>query len=372
MGMKKVYLDYAATTPLDKEVLAAMQPYFGEMFGNPDSLHSFGREAAYAVTCARDMVAQTLGAEPREVYFTSGGTEADNWAVRCLRGGEGVALVSAIEHAAVLSATQLRIGGRERIPVTRDGIVSAEAVADCLNEKTALVCVMAVNNETGAVQPIEEIAALCRARGIPLFCDCVQAGNACDLKALWRQCDAIALSGHKLYGPKGVGALVVKKRERIVPLLAGGEQERGLRGGTLDVAGIVGFSVALEKAQRERENFCAHTLRLRDLFEERVLSALGSQAVRNGTDRIASISHLTFRSGGEALLNALDLSGVACSGGAACSAHAALPSHVLLAMGRSEEEARKGIRFSFGKFTGEEETLFAAERTIACALRMGI
>ncbi len=360
-----VYLDYAATTPLDKDVLEKMLPLMRDNFGNPDSLHSFGRNAAYAVTQARDSVARALGVRPNEIYFTSGGTEADNWAVRSLAQGRH-AVLSDIEHQAVLSAARLR-GNICFAHSNQDGIVTASAVEGALTPETGLVCVMAVNNETGCIQPIEEISALCKERGILLFSDCVQAATSQDLKRLCALCDCVSLSGHKLYGPKGVGVLVVKKGVKITPLIAGGEQERGLRGGTLNPAAIVGFAAALEKAQTEREAFCAHTARLRDAFEEEIFSALKERVKRDGINRAPNISHLTFQRGGEAFLNKLDLCGVACSGGAACSAHAALPSHVMLAMGRSEEEAKRGVRFSFGKNTAEKEVLFAVEQIIKCA-----
>ncbi len=340
-----------------------MLPYLTGKFGNPDSLHSYGREAAAAVTGARDRIAAVLGVKPNEVYFTSGGTEADNWAVRKM--GKGSAVLSPIEHAAVLSALPLR-GKRGRVcAVSSDGTVAPEYVADAFREDTGLVCVMAVNNETGCIQPIGEIAALVHARGALLFSDCVQAACTVKLADVLRFADGIALSAHKIGGPKGVGALVVKGTGTLRPLLVGGEQERGLRGGTLNVAGAVGLAKALELAQEERESFCAHTGRLRDLFEEKICSALGENVIRDGKNRAPNISHLTFVRGSEALLNLLDLRGVAASGGAACSAHAALPSHVMLAMSRTPEEAKRGVRFSFGAQTTEEETLFAAETVIA-------
>ncbi len=359
----RVYLDYAATSPVRGDVLEEMMPYLTGKFGNADSLHSFGREAALAVTAARDHVAEVLGVEPREVYFTSGGTEAVNWAVRKL--GEGGALVSPIEHASALAAMKLRKKSR-LLKVGGDGIVSAEQVISALDEEIGLVCVMAVNNETGSIQPIEEISKVCRERGVLLFTDCVQAAPSQDLKALCARADAVALSGHKLGAPKGVGALIVRKGAKLSPLIAGGEQERGLRGGTLNVAGIVGFAAALSFSQKNRELFCAHTGALRDRFERTIFARLGKDVKRDGEMRVPNLSHLTFAKGGEALLNLLDLKGVAASGGAACSSHAALPSHVLLAMGRTEEEAGRGVRFSFGLETTEEETDYAASAVAEC------
>ncbi len=362
-----VYLDYAATTPMREEVLAAMLPYLKENFGNPDSLHAFGREAAHAVTAARDKIAAILGVKANEVYFTSGGTEANNWAVRCL--GEGDILYSPIEHAATMSAIPLR-NCKKAIPcpISADGTVQTD-FGGTMSETPALVCVMAVNNETGCIQPIEELAALAHARGGALFSDCVQAAATLDLKTVLKHADAISLSAHKIGGPKGVGALVVKGGVPLRPLLVGGEQERNRRGGTLNVAGIVGLARALELAQGEREAYCTHTGRMRDLFEKTILSALGGSVKIDGENRAPNISHITFAGGGDAFLTLLDLNGVAASGGAACSAHAALPSHVMLAMGRSEEEAKRGVRFSFGRETTEEEVLFAATTVIRCAAR---
>ncbi len=361
-----VYLDYAATTPVRREVREAMLPFLTDNFGNPDSLHAFGRRAAYAVAEARAKIAEICGVSAGEVYFTSGGTEADNQAVRCL--GEGRALVSAIEHAAVLSAAPMRAGGSEVFPVNGNGACDLNGLAARADAGAGLVCLMAVNNETGCVQPVEEAAKLTKTRNILLFCDCVQAACSQDLREILRHADAISLSAHKIGGAKGTGALIVKKGVRLAPLIAGGEQERGLRGGTLNVAGIAGFARALELAQAEREEFCAQTGARRDLFEALLRQNWGDGVRFDGENRAPNISHVTFARGGDAFLNALDLKGVAASGGAACSAHASLPSHVMLAMGRSEAEAKRGVRFSFGRETTEEEVRFAA-RTVGELLR---
>lgn len=363
-NIMNIYLDYAATTPLDERVLDEMLPFLKGTFGNPDSLHAFGRSAALAVTAARDKVAKILGVTPSEVYFTSGGTESDNWAVRGL--GAGKALLSPIEHTAALSAARLREGGFSLANIGADGIVTAEHIEKAITADTGLVCVMAVNNETGCVQPLKEIVAVCKEKKILLFSDCVQAACTQDLKEICQFADAISLSGHKIGGPKGTGVLIIKKGAGVKPIVVGGEQERGLRGGTLNVAGIVGFAKALELSQSGRVEFCTHTACLRELFEEKIFSALGSAVKADGENRAPNISHLTFERGGEAFLSLLDLNGVAASGGAACSAHAALPSHVMLAMGKSEEEAKRGVRFSFGKKTTREEVLFAAETVIKC------
>ncbi len=362
-----IYLDYAATAPLRPEALEAMLPVLKENFGNPDSLHGYGREAARLVTEARDRIAETVGARPSEVYFTSGGTEADNWAVRGL--GEGEAVLSPIEHHAALEAAKLRAGGARFSAAGEDGTVRPGHIAPLLTEKTGLVCVMTVNNETGCIQPIEELAALAHEKNALFFTDCVQAACSLDLKKIYRDADAIALSAHKAGGPKGAGALVVKRGVRLSPLLVGGEQERGLRGGTVNVAGAVGFACALSLAQKEREEFCRKTGETRALFEAVLREKLGNGVRFDGNTRAPNISHVTF-SAGEALLNVLDLCGVAASGGAACSAHDNLPSHVMLAMGRSEKEARRGIRFSFAAETSREDALLAAETVVRCARRL--
>lgn len=354
------------------EVLEAMTPFFMRQFGNADSLHACGRSAALALQRARDEVAEILGVLPREVYFTSGGTEADNWAVRGIARGEGNVLLSPVEHAAVLAPASRFRKGSILCGVGEDGVVSPDHVRGPLAEKggVSLVCVMAVNNETGCVQPVAGLAEAAHAAGAYFFSDCVQAAASCDLKELARYCDALSLSAHKIGGPKGVGALIVKKNVPLSPLIAGGEQERGLRGGTSNVAGAVGFACALRLAQAERGAFARHTGSLRALFEQRVVDALGGEVRADGARRAPNISHLTFARGGTAFLNVLDLAGIACSGGAACSAHSALPSHVLTAMGRSPEEARRGVRFSFGRETTEEEALAAAQTVIGCYRKM--
>ena len=362
----RIYLDYAATTPLREEVSEAMRPLLQAQFGNPDSLHSFGREAAYAVQNARDTIAALLGVKPRTVYFTSGGTEAGSWAVQGIA-AQGAVCVSAIEHAAVLQ-TARRCGRAYQIcSVAEDGVLRPQAAEAMLqaHPEISLFCLMAVNNETGCVQPVEEVAALCHARGVALFVDCVQAQATCDLKKLAAYADALALSAHKIGGPKGVGALVVKDGVPLKALIMGGEQERGMRGGTLNAAGIAGFARALALAQAERKAFCAHTAELRDAFEGRITRAYGG-IFGDGANRAPNVSHLTPKDGDGALLSKLDLAGVACSAGAACSAHAALPSHVLTAMGRSADEARRGLRFSFGAATTAEEACRAADILLAC------
>ena len=364
-----IYLDYAATAPLRSEALEAMLPLFKDNFGTADSLHAAGRRAAAALQGARDTIARVLGVQPSEVYFTSGGTEADNWAARGVaRGGECDAiLISPIEHTAFAAPVSARRKNNIVCCVGEDGVVSPDHVRDLLarSKGVSLVGVMAVNNETGCVQPVAKLAAAAHAAGAYFFSDCVQAAPSCDLKELARHADALALSAHKVGGPKGVGALIVKKGVPLSPLIMGGEQERGLRGGTSNVAGAVGFARALSLAQSEREAFIRHTGSLRDAFEQYILSALGDEVKADGARRVPNISHLTFARGGTAFLSVLDLNGIACSGGAACSSHSAHPSHVLMAMGRSAEEALRGVRFSFGMGVTQAQAEAAAETVVS-------
>lgn len=356
-----IYLDYAATTPMDGEVLAAMSPYFTEKFGNPDSLHSFGRKAAFAVTSARDEVAKILGVKPNEVYFTSGGTEGDNWAIKGLTAlsGKKKFAISAIEHHAVSAAAdQLEKLGYEKIllPVDEAGMVRISEAERLIDSDVGLVSVMAVNNETGVRQPVEELSEIARKRGAFFHSDCVQASCCLDLKKLCALCDSITLSAHKFYGPKGVGVLVVKNKIFLPPLIAGGEQERGLRGGTSNVPAIVGLAHALKNAQNHLSENNRRAEELRSYFEGELTKRFPSAVKIDGKNRVPFLSHVTFDcDGAESLVNRLDLKGIAVSSGAACASHSPLPSHVMLAMGRSEKEARRGVRFSFGKNTTMDE-----------------
>ena len=356
-----VYLDYAATSPLRAEVLGRMLPLLKENFGNPDSLHAFGRKAAYLVGEARDRIAGALGVKPKEVYFTSGGTEADNWAVRCLAAGEPFA-VSSIEHAAVLSSAKLR-GEHALLACDREGRVPLQAVEEALKSGAKLVALMAVNNETGVFQPVQEAAGLCHKYGALLFADCVQAGRCCDLKALTAAADAVALSAHKLGGPKGTGLLWVRSGVRIPPLIAGGEQERSLRGGTLNAAGIVGMAEAFRLANEEREKNAAYVKGLRDRFIREVEERIPDVRL-NGhrVNRLPANADFSFRYiEGESILFHLDLAGIAVSSGSACSSGSLEPSHVLLAMGVPEETAHGSIRFTFGTDNTEEEVDYAVD-----------
>ena len=377
--MRRIYLDHAATTPADERVAAAMLPCLTDNFGNAHSLHAFGRRAAAAVDEARDRVASLLGAKPREIYFTSGGTEADNWALRgAARAGAAKGrhvVLSAVEHPAVRAAARrLAEDGFEvsAAPVGADGVLDLPAFASLLREDTVLAAVMAVNNETGAVQPLAEVSRLCRARGVLLFCDAVQAAGAYPLDVNAPPVDLLSISAHKFYGPKGVGALYVREGVRIAPLVTGGEQERGLRGGTTNVAGAVGMAEALSLARAELSAAQLRAGGACEAFVRRVL-AEAEGARLNGPrqaclslasgGRLYSLANFSFADvDGPALLALLDRLGVAASGGSACSSGSLEPSPVLAAMGLPASLARSGVRFSFGRENTEADAAEAFSR----------
>jgi cysteine desulfurase len=364
-----VYLDHAATTPVRPEVLEAMDPFLrGGVFGNPSSAHRFGREARAAIQEARGTIAQALGVEPGEVVFTSGGTEADNLAVL------GAALaareagrpfrvaVSAIEHKAVLGAAHAveALGGEVALlPVDANGRLDLAALEEALARGVAVVSVMWVNNEVGVIQDIEAIAERCRAAGTPLHTDAVQAVGKIRL-ALPAGCRLLSLSGHKIGAPKGIGALIVRDRGRLRPLIHGGGQQGGLRPGTENVAGIAALARAVELAVQEQEAFEAATSRLRDAFEERVRAALPESRVNGaGSPRAPHISNVSIPgTDSEAMLMHLDLAGIACSSGSACSTGSVEPSHVLIAMGVPWDQAVAALRFSFGSGNTMEDVAY--------------
>ena len=374
MEKRLIYFDYAATTPLDSEVLEKMLPYYKENYGNADSLHAFGRKAQTAVDFARDKVAELIGAKPSEIYFTSGGTESDNWAVlggayACKKRGKTHILASQIEHHAVLSATErLEKEGFEveYIPVNEGGRVEINEVEKRLKENTGLVAVMKANNETGAIQPVEKIAKLCKERGVLFFSDCVQYVPHRNLDVNALGADMVAISAHKFHGPKGCGALYIRKGVGIEKLVAGGEQERGMRGGTLNVPAVVGLAHALELSYKNNEEREERITALRKKFLDKVLSLDGvslNGSFEENEEYLPSVFNLRF-DGVEntSFLYNMDLNGVAVASGSACASASLKPSHVLTAMGLSEEQAKSSIRFSIGKDTTEEEIEYVAEK----------
>lgn len=354
----QVYLDHAATTPLDEEVFEKMKPYFTEKFGNSHSQHTYGKVTANAVDAARAQVAAALGAKPNEIYFTGSGTESDNWALKgtasAMRKRGTHIITSAIEHHAVLnSAHWLEKNGFTvtYLPVDSYGIVKLDELEKALTPGTTLVSVMLANNEVGTIEPIKEIVEICRKNRTLVHCDCVQAVGAVNIDVKELGVDLASVSAHKFYGPKGIGALYMRNGLRIDSLIVGGGQERGLRGGTSDTPAIVGMGEAITKAVREMDQNNAHIKKLRDYFVERVKAEI--PFVRyNGhpTQRLPSNANFTFEYiEGESILMLLDLGGVAVSSGSACSSGTLDPSHVLMALGVPVEVSHGSIRFSFGK-----------------------
>jgi cysteine desulfurase len=358
-----VYLDHAATTPLRPEVREAMLGVMDGRWGNPSSLHRWGREARAALDDARARFAVVIGASPAEVVFTRGGTEADNLAVRGRARADArrVVACSAIEHKAVLAASQALAeeGWMMRIlPVDGAGCVDLDALAQVARtDRPAVVSVMWVNNEVGAIQPVEEIAAICADAGVAFHSDAVQALGKVAVRVDRVPVDLTAFSAHKLGGPRGTGALFVRRGVQVQPLLHGGGQERGLRSGTEDVAGAVGLALAAELAQAEREAQAARLAALRDRLEAGLRAAVPDLRVNAAqAPRVPHISNVSVPGAdAEMLLTALDLAGIAASSGSACSSGAVEPSHVLLAMGLPADAAGPSVRFSLGRETREPD-----------------
>jgi cysteine desulfurase len=366
--MRRIYLDHNASTPVDPRVREAMGAALSEDFGNPSSLHWYGQRARAAVDDARGEVAALLGAAPAEVVFTGSGTEADNLAVRgvaaAAREPRRKILYSAIEHHAVVNTARgLAEEGWpvEAVRVGTDGLLDLDDLRARLDERTALVAVMLANNETGVVQPLAEVARLAHERGALVHCDAVQAVGKLPLDVRTLPVDLMALSGHKVYGPKGVGALWVRRGTRLKAFLRGGSQERNRRAGTENVAGIVGLGRAARIAREEGAAEAARLGPLRDRLEERLLAIDGAQ--RNGLGpRVPNTTNVSFAGvEAESLLLALDLAGLAVSTGAACAAGAVEPSHVLRGMGLALERVQGSVRFSLGRGTSAEDVEAAAE-----------
>ncbi len=360
--MKRVtYLDNAATTPVRPEVLEAMLPYLGkEAFGNPSSAHRFGRAARAGIEEAKRTIAEAVGAEPNQVVFTSGGTEADNLAIIGAalaardRGGPFRVAVSATEHKAVLAAAHAvrHLGGEEIIlPVTASGLVEDAEIAKAIDRGVAVVSVMWVNNEVGTVQPVRQLAERCREAGVLFHCDAVQAFGKVPVSLRDISCTLLTISGHKIGAPKGIGALIVRDRKAVEAIIHGGGQQFGIRPGTENVPGIIALGTAARLAAEEQQSLAARLRELRDELERRVL-AIVPDAVINGWqgERAPHVSNVSIPgTDSEALLMHLDLAGIACSSGSACSTGAVEPSHVLTAMGVPRDLGVAALRFSFGK-----------------------
>jgi cysteine desulfurase len=367
MTKRITYLDNAATTPVRPEVLEAMLPYLGNAaFGNPSSAHRFGRAARAGIEEAKRSVAEALGAEPNQVVFTSGGTEADNLAIIGAalaakgRGGPFRVAVTATEHKAALAAAHAvkHLGGEEIIlPVTASGQIENGALSAALERGVAIVSVMWVNNEVGTVQPVAELATRCCDAGVLFHTDAVQAFGKIPVSLRDVSCTLLTISGHKIGAPKGIGALIVRDRKAVEAIIHGGGQQFGIRPGTENVPGIVGLGVAARLAMEERQALAQRLHELRDELERRLL-AIVPDAVINGWqgERAPHISNVSIPgTDSEALLMHLDLAGIACSSGSACSTGAIEPSHVLTAMGVPRELGVAALRFSFGKDSTMED-----------------
>jgi cysteine desulfurase len=374
-----IYLDYNSTTPVDRAVLEAMLPYFADNFGNASSIHSAGQRGRAAVDAARDSVAALIGAKPAEIVFTSGGTEADNLAlfgsVAASNQTRKHIITTAIEHHAVLNAAQaLAKQGVEVtfVPVGASGIVDPEDIRRALRPESILISVMHANNEIGTIQPIEEIGRIAAEADVYFHSDAVQSAGKLPLDVNRLGVDFLSLSAHKIYGPKGVGALYVRAGTPLEPQFYGGHHERDQRPGTENVPGIVGLGNAAELANENLTGDVLQLAILRDRLERALVGSLPSVRINGDAKwRIPNTTNLAFAgASGESLVIALDLQGVACSTGAACSSGAVEPSHVLLAIGLSPDDARSSLRFSLGRTTTSDEIESAIEIIPAAVERL--
>ena len=362
--MDRIYMDNAATTAVSPEVLQTMLPYFSEIYGNPSSIHSTGRDARRAVDAARKQVAQAIGAQPTEIYFTAGGSESDNWAIKgtafAKRDKGNHIITTAIEHHAVLHTCQwLEKQGFQvtYLPVDEYGRVRVEDVEKAITDKTILISIMAANNEIGTLEPIAEIGKLAHEKGILFHTDAVQAVGAIPLDVNAMNIDMLSMSGHKFHGPKGIGALYIRKGVRPDVFMHGGAQERAQRAGTENLAGIVGMGKAIELATQNLEANAARMTRLRDKLIDGILTEIPEVRL-NGhrTERLPNNVNVSIRYiEGEALLLRLDLAGIAGSSGSACTSGSLDPSHVLLAIGLPHEIAHGSLRLSLGTDSTEAE-----------------
>ncbi len=374
---KQIYFDHAATTPLCKQALEKMMPYLTDVYGNANSQHYFGREAVKGVDEARDTIAKLINAKPSEIYFTSGGTEADNWALRGIahayKNKGNHIIISPIEHAAMLTTVkELEKEGftYSLMKVNPDGIVDVESLVELIRPETIFIGCMFANNEVGTIQPIKEIVEIAKERNIVCFTDAVQAAGVIKLDVKELGVDLMSFSGHKFYGPKGVGVLYIRNGLKISSIITGGHQERTRRGGTTNVPNIVGMAEAFKIAHEEMEENRKYVTMLRDRFIDGVIKSV--PYVKLNGDRVKRLpanADFSFEFiEGESILFSLDLAGIAVSSGSACSSGSLEPSHVLLAMGLKEELAHGSIRFTFGKHNTVEEVDYAI-KTLSDAVK---
>ncbi|MBA7622367.1 Cysteine desulfurase IscS [subsurface metagenome] len=362
--MKRIYLDYAATTPTHPEVVKAMLPYFTDAFGNPSSIHSYGQESKGAIEEARVKVADLIGARDEEIVFTSGGTEADNFAIKGVAYANEIKgdhiITSSIEHHAVIETCKFleRRGFRVTyLPVDEYGLVDPNDVKKAITGKTILISVMQASNEVGTVEPIAEIGRIAKEAGIYFHTDAVQTVGHIPVDVNELGVDLLSMSAHKLYGPKGVGALYIRKGTKLIPFMHGGEQERRRRASTENIPGIVGFGKAVELAQQEISEEAERLAYLRDQLIKGLLERIdhtrlnGHPIMRLPNNVNVSVDFIE----GESMLLNLDLEGICASTGSACSSASLEPSHVLLALGLAHEQAHGSLRFSLGKWSTDEE-----------------
>jgi cysteine desulfurase len=364
MPVDPIYLDHAATTPVREEVFEAMKPFYGPRFGNPSSTHRWGREARAALDEARERVGRCLGARPDEICFTSGGTEADNLAIlgawRALKAkGRTAVVTTPIEHKAILGAVHQTTeeGAEERLlAMTPDGVIDPASFNKLVDEQVAVCSMMWVNNEIGSIQPIPELAAKAKRRGAMVHTDAVQAFGKVTIDAQTQQFDFLTISGHKFGAPKGIGALFIRRGTHIEPLMHGGTQDRGRRPGTENVAAAVGLARAAELTLAECEAHCAHVRKLRERLEAGILAKIPDAVIHGrGAERAPHILNVSVPgTDSESLLMALDLRGIAASGGSACQSGSISPSHVLTAIGVRPDLASAAIRMSLGVLTTDQ------------------
>ena len=361
---KTIYLDNASTTRVRKEVLDAMLPFFIEEYGNPDSIHAMGRPGRDAVKVARAAIADVIGAKPEEIYFTSGGSEADNWAIKSSVLGPHAkgkhVIVSSIEHHAIINTCEYleKLGiDVTYLPVDKYGIVSPETVEAAIRPDTAIISVMTANNEIGTIEPIREIGEVARKHKVLFHTDAVQAYGQIDINVDRDNIDLLSTSAHKLGGPKGIGFLYIRNGVKLDPLIHGGEQERGIRGGTTNVPGAVGFGKAAELAKGDMKERADKEIALRDHLIKRVLEEI-PYSYLNGhpTQRLPGNANIRFAFvEGESLLMSMNMAGVCISTGSACASGSLDPSHVLLATGLKHEEAHGSLRFTVSAETSMED-----------------
>jgi cysteine desulfurase len=371
--MKRRYLDYSATTPVKKEVLDAMMPYFGEVYGNASSLHTFGQDAKEKLTESREIIAKTIGAKTNEIYFTSGGSESDNWAIKSIaRGNQDKGkhiITSKIEHHAVLHTCEaLEKEGFEvtYLDVDEEGYVELDVLKDAIREDTILITIMFINNEIGTIEPVKEIGAIARENNILFHTDAVQALGNVPIDVNEMNIDLMSVSAHKIYGPKGVGALYIRRGIKIKPFIEGGAQERKKRAGTENIPAIVGFAKACQLAEENLEDHVEKLSKLRDELIEKILSSIDEVKLNGPKDnRHPGNVNVAFKYiEGEALLLMLDAVGVAASSGSACTTGALEPSHVLMSIGLGHEIAHGSLRLTIGDFTEPEDIDFIVENLV--------